>query len=300
MSHDHKHEKRNYNRAFMIGVILNIIFILIEAGYGIVAGSLALIADAGHNLSDVLSLLLAWGASLLAAKRPTQKRTYGFRRVTILASLLSALFLLVALGGIAWESIVRLFNPEPVKGMIIIIVAAIGVVINSITALLFISGKEHDLNIKGAYLHMAADAGVSLGVVIAGMAIMITGWLWLDPAISIFIVMIVLMGTWGLLRNAINLSIDAVPEGIDISEIKDYLTSLKNVSCTHDLHVWALSTTETALTAHLVITQDSMDDNFLIEIQQYLHDQFGIQHSTIQIEKETPEQNCKLNHPECV
>ncbi len=300
MSHDHKHEKRNYNRAFMIGVILNIIFILIEAGYGIVAGSLALIADAGHNLSDVLSLLLAWGASLLAAKRPTQKRTYGFRRVTILASLLSALFLLVALGGIAWESIVRLFNPEPVKGMIIIIVAAIGVVVNSITALLFISGKEHDLNIKGAYLHMAADAGVSLGVVIAGMAIMITGWLWLDPAISIFIVMIVLMGTWGLLRNAINLSIDAVPEGIDISEIKDYLTSLKNVSCTHDLHVWALSTTETALTAHLVITQDSMDDNFLIEIQQYLHDQFGIQHSTIQIEKETSQNNCQLNRSECI
>jgi len=300
MSHDHKHERSSYNRAFMIGVILNVIFVVIEAGYGIVAGSLALIADAGHNLSDVLSLLLAWGANLLAAKRPTQKRTYGFRRVTILASLLSALFLLVTLGGIAWESIGRFFNPEPVKGMIIITVAAIGVVINSITALLFISGKEHDLNIKGAYLHMAADAGVSLGVVIAGIAIMITGWLWLDPAISIFIVMIVLIGTWGLLRSAINLSIDAVPEGIDISEIKDYLTSLKNVSCTHDLHVWALSTTETALTAHLITTQDSMDNNFLIEIQQYLHDQFGIEHTTIQIEKETSENNCKLNRPECI
>ncbi len=300
MPHDHKHETSNYNRAFMIGVILNVIFVVIEAGYGIAAGSLALIADAGHNLSDVLSLLLAWGASLLAAKRPTQKRTYGFRRVTILASLLSVLFLLVTLGGIAWESIGRFFNPEPVKGMIIIIVAAIGVVINSITALLFISGKEHDLNIKGAYLHMAADAGVSLGVVVAGIAIMITGWLWLDPAISILIVMIVLIGTWGLLRNAIDLSIDAVPEGIDISEIKDYLTSLKNVSCTHDLHVWALSTTETALTAHLVTTQDSMDNKLLIEIQQYLHDQFGIEHTTIQIEKEASENNCKLNRPECI
>jgi len=300
MPHDHNHEIKNYNRAFMVGVILNVIFVVIEAGYGIVAGSLALIADAGHNLSDVLSLLLAWGASLLATKRPTQKRTYGFRRVTILAALLSAFFLLVTLGGIAWESIGRFFNPEPVKGMVIIVVAGIGVVINSITALLFISGKEHDLNIKGAYLHMAADAGVSLGVVIAGIAIMITGWLWLDPAISIFIVIIVLIGTWGLLRNAINLSIDAVPEGIDISEIRDYLTSLKNVSCTHDLHVWALSTTETALTAHLVTTKDSMDNTFLIEIQQVLHDQFGIDHTTIQIEKETSEQNCNLNRPECI
>jgi cobalt-zinc-cadmium efflux system protein len=300
MSHDHKHEMSNYNRAFMIGVILNVIFVVVEAGYGIVAGSLALIADAGHNLSDVFSLLLAWGASLLAPKRPTQKRTYGFRRVTILASLLSALLLLVALGGIAWESVGRFFNPQPVKGIIIIIVAAIGVVINSITALLFISGKEHDLNIKGAYLHMAADAGVSLGVVIAGIAIMITGWLWLDPAISIFIVVIVLIGTWGLLRNSVNLSIDAVPEGIDISELKDYLTSLKNVSCIHDLHVWPLSTTETALTAHLVTTQDLMDNTFLIEIQQHLHDQFGIEHATIQIEKENSENNCKLNRPECI
>lgn len=300
MPHDHKHEIKNYNRAFMIGVILNVIFVVIEAGFGIVAGSLALIADAGHNLSDVLSLLLAWGASLLASKRPTQKRTYGFRRVTILASLLSALFLLVTLGGIAWESIGRFFNPEPVKGMIIIIVAAIGVVINSITALLFISGKEHDLNIKGAYLHMAADAGVSLGVVIAGVAIMITGWLWLDPAISIFIVMIVLLGTWGLLRSALNLSIDAVPEGINISKIEDYLTSLKNVSCIHDLHVWALSTTETALTAHLVTTQETMDNTFLMELQQYLHDQFGIEHTTIQIEKENSENNCKLNRPKCI
>ncbi|MBT8373442.1 MAG: cation diffusion facilitator family transporter [Deltaproteobacteria bacterium] len=300
MTHDHKHDTINYNRAFMIGVLLNVIFVIIEAGYGIIAGSLALIADAGHNLSDVLSLLLAWGASLLASKRPTQKRTYGFRRATILASLLSALFLLVTLGGIAWESIGRFFSPEPVQGMVIIVVAGIGVVINSITALLFVSGKERDLNIKAAYLHMAADAGVSLGVVIAGIAIMITGWLWLDPAISIFIVIIVLIGTWGLLRNAINLSIDAVPEGIDISKIKDYLTSLKNVSCTHDLHVWALSTTETALTAHLVTTQESMDNNFLIEIQQYLHDQFGIDHTTIQIEKEAPEQNCNLNRPECI
>jgi cobalt-zinc-cadmium efflux system protein len=300
MPHEHKHEMHNYNRAFIIGVLLNTIFVVIEAGYGIFAGSMALIADAGHNLSDVLSLLLAWGASLLASKRPTQKRTYGFRRVTILASLLSALFLLVTLGGIAWESVGRFFNPEPVKGMIVVVVAAIGVVINTITALLFFSGKDHDLNIKGAYLHMAADAGVSLGVVLAGIAIMITGWLWLDPAISILIVIIVLIGTWGLLRNAINLSIDAVPEGIDVAEIREYLSNLENVSFIHDLHVWALSTTETALTAHLVTTKDRMDNTFLAEIQKYLHAQFGINHTTIQIEKESADQNCNLNRSECI
>jgi len=300
MTHDHKHGMNNHNRAFAIGVILNVLFVFIEAGYGFIAGSLALIADAGHNLSDVLSLLLAWGASLLASKKPTKKRTYGFRRVTILTSLVSALFLLVTLGGIAWESVRRFFDPQPVKEIIIIVVAAIGVVINSITALLFISGKKHDLNLKGAYLHMAADAGVSLGVVIAGIAMMLTGRLWIDPAISILIVVIILIATWGLLRNSINLSIDAVPEGIDLCEIENYLIGLKSVSCTHDLHVWALSTTETALTVHLVTTRNSIDNTFLIKIQKHLHDHFGIGHTTIQIEQESSENNCRLNRPECV
>ena len=300
MSRNHSHEIANYNRSFAIGITLNVIFVVIEAGYGVFAGSLALIADAGHNLSDVISLLLAWGAILLASKHPTEKRTYGFRRVTILASLSSAVLLLVALGGIAWEAFGRLSNPRPVEGMIIIVVAAVGVIINTVTALLFISGKKDDLNIKGAYLHMAADAGVSLGVVVAGIAIMITGWLWLDPGISLVIVVVVLVATWNLLQDSINLSIDAVPQGIDISDIKDYLTRIKDVSEIHDLHVWALSTTETALTVHLVTTKDLIDNNFLQEVQQHLHDNFGIEHATIQVEKEDTENSCMLNRPECI
>ena len=195
MSHDHNHEISNYNRAFAIGITLNVIFVIIEAGYGILAESLALIADAGHNLSDVISLLLAWGASLLAAKAAKEKRTYGFRKATIMASLISAILLLVALGAITWEAIGRLFNPKPVEGMVVIVVAAIGVVINTITALLFVSGQKHDLNIRGAFLHMAADAGVSLGVVVAGIFILIKGWLWVDPVISLVIVIVILIGT---------------------------------------------------------------------------------------------------------
>ncbi len=300
MAHNHSHKKDNYNRAFAIGIALNVIFVIIEAGYGFVADSLALIADAGHNLSDVMSLLLAWGANLLASRQATEKRTYGFRRVTILASLSSAVLLLVALGVIAWEAVARLSSPQPVEGMIIIIVAAIGVVINTATALLFISGQKYDLNIRGAYLHMAADAGVSLGVVVAGVAIIFTGWLWLDPVISIVIVVVILIGTWKLLQDSINLSIDAVPRGIDISDIKDYLTGMKDVSKIHDLHVWALSTTETALTVHLVTTRELIDNSLLLEVQQHLHDHFGVDHVTIQVEKEDAENCCALNRPECI
>lgn len=300
MSHNHDHEINNYNKAFVIGITLNVIFVVIEAGYGIAAGSLALIADAGHNLSDVISLLLAWGASYLALKQPTEKRTYGFRRVTILASSVSAILLLVVLGGIVWEAFGRLANPQPVNSMTVIIVAAIGVVINTATALLFVSGQKHDLNIRGAYLHMAADAGVSLGVVVAGIVIMITGWLWIDPAISLVLVVVILVGTWNLLHESINLSVDAVPRDIDISGIKDYLTKIEGVSEIHDLHVWALSTTQTALTAHLVITKNLIDNEFLKEIQQHLHDNFDIEHATIQVEKENTENNCMLNRSECV
>ncbi len=299
MSHNHSHETGNYNRAFAIGIALNVIFVAVEAGYGVAADSMALIADAGHNLSDVMSLLLAWGASLLASKQPTQNRTFGFRRATILASLTSAILLLVALGGIVWETLGRLSNPQPVEGMTIIVVAGIGVIINTATALLFISGQKHDLNIRGAYLHMAADAGVSLGVVVAGVAIMITGWLWLDPAISLVIVVVILVGTWNLLQDSINLSIDAVPQGIDMSAIKDYLTKITKISEIHDLHVWALSTTETALTVHLVTDKDLIDNKFLQEVQQHLHDNFGIEHATIQVEKEDTENGCMLKRPEC-
>jgi cobalt-zinc-cadmium efflux system protein len=299
MSHGHNHKINNYNRAFAIGISLNVIFVAIEAGYGVAAGSLALIADAGHNLSDVLSLLLAWGASLMATTAATEKRTYGFRKVTIMASLVSAVLLLVALGGITWEAIGRFFDPKPVAGMTVVVVAAIGVVINTITALLFVSGQKDDLNIRGAFLHMAADAGVSFGVVVAGIIIMLTGWLLIDPVISILIVAVILVGTWSLLRDSMNLAIDSVPEGIDIDGIKSYLTDLENVSQIHDLHVWSMSTTEVALSVHLIIVEDYISKNFLPELQQQLHDRFSIKHSTIQVERQddTP---CMLNKNGCI
>ena len=299
MSHDHNHQISNYNRAFAIGVMLNVIFVAIEAGYGVAAGSLALIADAGHNLIDVLSLLIAWGAGLLATKPATEKRTYGFRKVTIMASLASAILLLVALGGITWEAIGRFFDPKPVEGMTVIAVAAIGVVINTITALLFVSGQKHDLNIRGAFLHMAADAGVSFGVVVAGIIIMVTGWLLIDPLISLLIVAVILVGTWSLLRDSMNLAIDSVPEGIDIAGIKRYLTSLENVSQIHDLHVWPMSTTEVALSVHLIIVDDSLNNDFLPKLQQQLHDRFSIEHSTIQVERQD-DGPCMLNKNGCI
>ena len=299
MSHDHNHQISNYNRAFAIGVMLNVIFVAIEAGYGIAAGSLALIADAGHNLSDVLSLLIAWGAALLATKPATEKRTYGFRKVTIMASLASAILLLVALGGITWEAIGRFFDPKPVEGMTVIAVAAIGVVINTITALLFVSGQKHDLNIRGAFLHMAADAGVSFGVVVAGIIIMVTGWLLIDPLISLLIVAVILVGTWSLLRDSMNLAIDSVPKGIDMAGIKRYLTSLENVSQIHDLHVWPMSTTEVALSVHLIIVDDSFNNDFLPKLQQQLHDRFSIEHSTIQVERQD-DGPCMLDTNGCI
>jgi len=302
MSHSHSHhhhEINNYNRSFAIGILLNIIFVIIEVGYGLAADSLALIADAGHNLSDVMSLILAWGASYLATKHPTRKRTYGLRKLTIMASLVSAVLLLVALGGIAWESVERLSSPSPVDGIIIIIVAAVGVVINTATALLFVKGQKHDLNIRAAYLHMAADAAISLGVVVAGFAIMLTGWLWLDPVISLFIVVVILISTWELLKDSIDLSIDAVPQEINVPELQEYLKGLKSVSDIHDLHIWALSTTETALTVHLMSSNDSVDNSFLQEIQEHLHHHFHIAHATIQIEYNGDGYQCVLNKEEC-
>ena len=301
MSHSHSHhhhEINNYNRSFAIGIALNVIFVIIEVSYGLLADSLALIADAGHNLSDVMSLMLAWGANYLATKHPTHKRTYGLRKVTIMASLLSAVLLLVAMGGIAWESVERLSSPEPVDGVIIIIVAAFGVVINTLTALLFVKGQKHDLNIRAAYLHMAADAAISLGVVIAGIAIMLTGWIWLDPAISLFIVVAILVGTWQLLRDSIDLSIDAVPQNIDVCEVKEYLLNFTNVTDLHDLHIWALSTTENALTVHLVTSDSLIYNHFIQEIQEHLHHHFNIAHVTIQIENEADDYHCVLNRDE--
>jgi cobalt-zinc-cadmium efflux system protein len=283
MAHDH--DDSDYNRAFAIGVALNVGFIIIEIVFGLLAGSLALLADAGHNLSDVLGLLLAWGASYMVKRRPTERHTYGWRKSSIIAALMNAIILMVAIGAIAWEAIGRFNSPAPVGGQTIIIVAAIGVVINTITALLFVSGRKHDLNIRGAFLHMAADAGVSAGVVVAGLVILASGWMWVDPLVSLAIAVIILIGTWGLMSDAMNLALDAVPKGIDPEAVSDYLAGLPGVESVHDLHIWAMSTTETALTAHLV-KPDSKDDDALIEkASKGLHDRFGIEHITLQWER---------------
>ncbi len=296
--HHHHHEVADYNRAFAVGTALNIGFVIIEGGYGWIAGSMALIADAGHNLSDVLGLLLAWGAHWLSKKPPSARKTYGLRRITIMASLTSAVLLLAALGAIGWEALQRLADPQPVEGMIVIIVAAIGVVINTATALLFVRG-QHDLNIKGAYLHMAADAAVSLGVVIAGVAILLTGWLWLDPVLSLVIVAIVLIGTWHLLRDSLNLSIDGVPTGIDVEEIRRFLERQPGVQGVHDLHVWALSTTDTALTVHLVMSKPA-GNRFLERVQKELREHYSIDHATIQMERAEAGFVCPLDRQHCV
>jgi len=284
MAHHHDHGPTNYGWAFAIGVALNLTFVLIEAFYGYVAHSLALIADAGHNLSDVLGLLLAWGASILARRLPTQRRTYGLRRSSILAALINSVVLLITVGGIAWEAIRRFNVPGPVAGATVIWVAVVGIVINTATALLFLSGRKSDLNIRGAFLHMAADAGVSLGVVLAGIAILATGWLWLDPVVSLMIVIVILVGTWGLLRDSLNLALDAVPENIDVVRVQAYLASLPDVSDVHDLHIWGISTTETALTAHLIVREITGGDALLSRVCKELHDEFGIEHATLQLE----------------
>ena len=294
MSHNHQHEVKNYNQAFALGVLLNVVYVVIEAGYGLSINSLALIADAGHNLSDVAGLLLAWGASILSHKAKTEKRTYGYRKATVLASLLSAILLLVAIGGITWEAINRIFEPQPIEGMTIIVVAGIGVVINTLTALLFIKDQKHDLNIRGAFLHMAADAGISLAVVVAGILIMYGGWLWVDPVISLFIAVVILFATWGLFKESVNYSMDAVPQHIDSHGIKQYLTSLTHVVDIHDLHIWPLSTTEIALTVHVVVDLNHIDNDFLSNIQHHLHDVFQIEHSTIQVETLKDKSNCML------
>lgn len=296
-NHHHHHHSSNYNKAFAIGILLNTAFVVVEVVYGVLSNSLALLADAGHNLSDVFSLLLAWGASLLAKKNATDKRTYGYRKMTIIASNTSAILLLITLGGIAWEAIVRFENPKPVDSLIIMIVAAIGVLINSLTAWLFAAGQKHDLNIKGAFLHMVADAAISFGVVISGFAILQTGLLIIDPIISLLVVAIIVFGTLSLLKESFNLVVDAVPEKIDIAEIKNYFLNLPSVIQMHDLHIWALSTTETALSVHLVVNDELISNDFLHEIQEHLHHHCYIEHATIQLE--TACDNTMLHDPKC-
>jgi cobalt-zinc-cadmium efflux system protein len=292
--HDHSHAPQSGTSAFAIGVALNAAFVLIEASCGFLSGSLALLADAGHNLSDVLGLLLAWGASYLARRRPSGRRTYGLRRTSIMAALVNGLLLLVAVGAIAWEAIGRLMRPEPVATQTVIVVAGIGVVVNTLTALLFMSGRKHDLNIRGAFLHMAADAAVSLGVVLGGIVISRTGWLLLDPALSLVIAAVIAYSTWDLLWQALELALDSVPRGIDPDQVRSYLAGLAGVAAVHDLHIWGLSTTETALTAHLVRPGAEIDDDWLHNVTHELHDRFGIIHATIQLETGQGDKTCRL------
>ncbi|NEO87224.1 MAG: cation transporter [Spirulina sp. SIO3F2] len=286
MTHHHSHPTpSNYNRAFLIGLILNGGFVVIEFVMGIGAGSMALVADAGHNLSDVLGLVLAWVATVLTRRQPSSRYTYGWRKSSILAAFLNGLLLLVGTGAILWESVERLFTPEPVQGGLMIIVAAIGVVINTGTALLFVGDRNKDLNIQAAFTHMAADALVSVGVVLGGVGIVLTHWLWLDPVLSMGIGVVIVMGSWGLLKDSFNLAIDAVPNSIEELDVRQYLGNCPGVTQVHDLHIWNLSTVETALTAHLMMPSGHPGDEFLSAIATHLETEFGIHHTTIQIEQ---------------
>lgn len=287
--HDHDHGRENYDHAFAVGVTLNVIFVLIEAGYGLTTDSLALLADAGHNLSDVLGLLLAWGASVMARSGRTQAKTYGLKKATIMAAMFNALILLVAVGGISREAFRRFGSPAPTSGTTIMVVAGIGIVINVATMLLFMRGRNADLNIRGAFLHMAADAVVSLGVVLAGLAIVATGATWIDPVVSLVIAVVILLGTWSLLSESANLAVDGVPRGIDLAAVSKELAALPEVRNVHDLHVWAMSTTETALTAHLVRPGPGGHDEVIRQADAMLRRKFGIRHTTLQVESESTE-----------
>lgn len=280
----HVHAPEDFGSMFAAATALNVGLVAVQVFYGIAAHSVALLADAGHNFGDALGLMIAWGAHVLAKLNPTARYTYGFRSASILAALLNGVILLVATGGIAWEAIERIFEPGEVAGFTVMVVAAIGIVINGLSAWFLMAGQRGDLNIRGAFLHMVGDAAVSLGVVIAGGLIVLTGWNWLDPTVSIVITAVIVWGTWGLLREAVNHSLDAVPSEIDPKEVIKYLGGLPGVEGIHDLHVWAMSTTETALTCHLVMPKGHPGDEFLQKIYHKLHDKFEIAHPTLQIE----------------
>jgi cobalt-zinc-cadmium efflux system protein len=283
-----------FDRAFAIGVVLNAGFVLVEWTFGVLANSLALIADASHNLGDVLGLLLAWGAASLARRRPSPRFTYGLRSSTILAALANAALLLVITGGIAWEAILRFRNPASIDAPVVIWVAALGIAVNAGTALLFRSGHKRDMNVRGAYLHMVADAAVSAGVVIAGLLTLATGWTWLDPVVSLAIVAVILLGTGGLLRDATRLALHAVPEGVDPADVRRFLERQPGVKEVHDLHIWGMSTTETALTAHLVMPGGNPGDAVIAALADRMDRDFGIAHATLQVETGTGAQPCAL------
>ena len=281
--HDHSHTTpATFNRAFSIGIALNAVFVAIEAFYGWKVDSLALLADAGHNLSDVIGLVLAWGGALAGRLRPDARHTYGWKRASILAAFINATLLLVAMGSLAWEAVHRLQSPQPIEGVTIMVVAGIGIVVNTATALLFMRGRDDDLNIRGAFLHMAADALVSAGVVVAGGLALGFGWTWLDPVVSLLIAAIIVFGTWSLFRQSLHLLFDGVPDGVDLRQVQALLESLPGVDRVHDLHVWAMGTAEIAMTAHLVMPGGPADDAFLQDATRLLHERFDIDHVTLQ------------------
>lgn len=293
-SHAHGAAPRDYGRAFAIGIALNLAYVAGEAGYGLAAGSLALLADAGHNLGDVLGLALSWGAAMLGRRGPSDRFTYGYRSSSILAALANAIILLVVTGGIAWESLWRLAHPVPVTGELVAAVAAVGILVNGATALLFMRGRASDLNLRSAFVHMAADALIAFGVVVVGVAIALTGWLWLDPAVGLVISAVIVYGTWDLVKQAVRLALDAVPQGVDAAAVRVHLLAIAGVTALHDLHIWGMSTTETALTCHLVMPGGHPGDEALARIADDLEHRFGIQHATLQIELGDSGEVCAL------
>jgi cobalt-zinc-cadmium efflux system protein len=291
-AHPHAHAPADFGRAFAIGIGLNLAFVAIEVIYGIYGHSVALLSDAGHNLGDVLGLAVAWGATMLARRPPTPRFTYGLGATSILAALLNALFLLIAVGAISWEAVIRLMHPAPVAGDVVMIVAAIGIFINGATALMFASGRKGDLNIRGAFLHMLADAVIAAGVVVTGLVIKLTGAAWLDPVASLVVNVLIVWGTWTLLRDSLAMSLNAVPPSIEPDQVRGFLETLPGVTRLHDLHIWAMSTTETALSGHLVMPDGRGGDAFLKRTCEELQRRFGIGHVTLQIESE--EMHCTL------
>lgn len=299
-SHGHDYNLTSYSRAFVLGLLLNVSFVLIEFIGGFLANSVALTADAGHNLSDVLGLILAWTASLVARRQPSSRKTYGWRKSSILAAFLNAVSLLLVTGGIAWEALERLFYPKDVQSNTIIWIAAIGIIINTGTALMFLPSRRNDINIKSTFFHMIADAIVSAGVVLAGIGIFLTHWFWLDPVFSLIISILIIVNTWELLKESFHLIVDGVPPKIDERAVYTYLSEFPEVTQIHDLHIWGISTTETALTAHLIIPQGHPGDKFLSQICQELHNNFGIDHSTLQVELGDSQYPCILEPTERV